>query len=63
MTWREQAKCRGYFEAGRPYWWSKKKNERNLAKRLCSECPVAGECYEEAIRLGETGTIRGGVEL
>ncbi|MHB1732033.1 MAG: WhiB family transcriptional regulator [Ferrimicrobium acidiphilum] len=62
-TWRAKAACHNTKLA--PNAWFPVESElepRNYqAIEVCENCPVATECFDEGIALGEWYTIRGGI--
>lgn len=69
-NWRKGAKC-----AGRDWsWWDLIGGEtagaegkltvaNEAAIDICAGCPVARQCFDEALAAGDRGVIRGGIAL
>lgn len=59
--WREQARCR---EIGYPFtiFYSSNNEETNIAKAICSMCPVAKACLDYAIMTKEPDGVWGGLD-
>ena len=57
MTWREQAAC---ADVDPDVFFPATKGRAKAARRICRHCPVAADCYLEAVRNQETG-VWGGV--
>jgi hypothetical protein len=47
IDWRDLAACRGH--PSRWWWFSADPTAVELARRVCSACPVAGPCLAEAL--------------
>lgn len=46
--------------AGRSEWTSNRRADKELAKRLCGDCPARAACAEFAETNGEKGAVWGG---
>jgi hypothetical protein len=61
--WMTDAACRGHD----PNWWHPAKGGDNVnttkAKRICETCPVAVQCLQYALDIGEQTGIWGGVSV
>ena len=55
----EQAACIGRD----PEWWSGDRLMGRAAVEVCLECPVREPCLREALAVGDSGVIRGGMLL
>jgi WhiB family redox-sensing transcriptional regulator len=56
--WRDAALC---AQADPDLWFPPKGRVAREAKRICLGCPVRRQCLEEALALGETDGIWGGL--
>lgn len=67
MNWWEDAACLGVpvneFFPERSDQEKRRPQVRKVAGRYCTRCPVQRQCFEEAIRCGDTYGIRGGYDL
>jgi hypothetical protein len=53
--WWKEAACVSHD----PEWWSDDLAMRPQAVRICLGCPVRSSCVADAVRVGESGVIRG----
>lgn len=58
-TWRTQALCKGRTDDMYPE--SGDTRALRAAEAICRECPVAEECLEEALRIGDDNGVRAGM--
>jgi WhiB family redox-sensing transcriptional regulator len=58
LEWQDRALCR---EIGGDIWFPESRESADPAKKICARCPVAQECFEYSLEIGEEFGIWGGV--
>lgn len=51
LEWMNRAACRPHVDAGHD-WWFGDADERELAIRICQQCPVRDDCLDYAVGPG-----------